>query len=98
MAAAMAGVGDMGEAGADVHRSEEGRGGEECRSRWWPYHLKKKKKRESRGGGVQTSSNTIKKEKQKVGKSEKYRGTTCDVKKQIDKEESDRLGVDSKSL
>src|SRR5256886_9937598 len=26
-------------------RSEEGRVGEECRSRWWPDHLKKKKKK-----------------------------------------------------
>src|SRR3989449_9428164 len=26
-------------------RSEERRGGEECRSRWSPYHLKKKKKK-----------------------------------------------------
>src|ERR1019366_9844087 len=25
-------------------RSEERRVGEECRSRWWPYHLKKKQK------------------------------------------------------
>src|SRR3989475_13143006 len=28
------------------YRSEERRVGEECRSRWAPYHLKKKKKKE----------------------------------------------------
>src|SRR5256885_15374806 len=28
-----------------LHRSEERRVGEECRSRWSPYHLKKKKKK-----------------------------------------------------
>src|SRR5256885_8407508 len=31
----------------DRKRSEERRVGEECRSRWSPYHLKKKKKRNS---------------------------------------------------
>src|SRR5256885_12498066 len=31
---------------SDVMRSEERRVGEECRSRWSPYHLKKKKRRE----------------------------------------------------
>src|SRR5256885_12084504 len=31
-------------------RSEERRGGEECRSRWAPYHLKKKKKRKVEKG------------------------------------------------
>src|SRR5256884_2704767 len=30
---------------AVVDRSEERRGGEECRSRWWPCHLKKKKEK-----------------------------------------------------
>src|SRR5256885_7930825 len=35
---------DGGRGCADVHqRSEERRVGEECRSRWSPYHLKKKK-------------------------------------------------------
>src|SRR5256885_2752898 len=32
--------------GTGVHRSEERRGGEECRSRWSADHLKKKKKKE----------------------------------------------------
>src|SRR5256885_13254879 len=35
-------------AGATRKRSEERRVGEECRSRWAPYHLKKKKKRSHR--------------------------------------------------
>src|SRR4051794_41970684 len=39
-------------------RSEERRVGKECRSRWWPYHLKKKRQTESvsdvvRDGSVQ---------------------------------------------
>src|SRR6266446_2959224 len=31
-------------ANTEMRRSEERRVGKECRSRWWPYHLKKKRR------------------------------------------------------
>src|SRR2546429_9955414 len=37
-------------------RSEERRVGEECRTRWWPYHLKKKKERERVSNDIQQTN------------------------------------------
>src|SRR5947209_19737288 len=48
------------EEGGQGQRSEERRVGKECRSRWWPYHLKKKsKKREEKEKERRSNMNVV---------------------------------------